>query len=423
MPSARSLVILFAAVVLGGCWTVPGAGPTRSGHNPLEPALTTDNVASLAPEWTWQAEWSTARAVLDPIVSAFGVHISVGHKLVTVSPATGAERWRAVLFDVALAEQIPVSAGAPTFDGGRVLVPVGVYRNLGPGAGAHSYDAQSGADLGTVARSSAELTLPSEGRLVGTYGDVIGSGIGVTGYFVVDQDDPSKSWGAHLSVGGFDGSVLSSPAASGTGFVISSGGQVLAYPLTEPAGCYNPIPGSPYRFCPPIWSRSFGGGLTRPTVTRDGEMLFVGDAGHLWALQASTGGHLWSGPLPTSDPPSAPVSVDDAAALVVTAGRVVAFDRNGCGAAACGSSWSADTGGVVNVQPAIAGGVVYTATTGGVVRAFAAAGCGASTCAPLWEHDLGVAVTGAPAVSNGRLLVGTVDGRLVAFTPRADART
>jgi hypothetical protein len=47
--------------------------------------------------------------VLDPVASPAGVHISVGHKLVTVDAATGAKRWRAVLFDAAA---IPIGASA-----------------------------------------------------------------------------------------------------------------------------------------------------------------------------------------------------------------------------------------------------------------------------------------------------------------------
>ena len=145
MRSVRTLIVLGTALVLAGCWTVPGAGPQRSGHNAAEFALTAANVAGLEPDWTWQAEWTTDRAVKDPIVSAAGVHVSVGHKLVTVDPATGAERWRAVLYDAGTAAQIPIGASKPAFDRGQVLVSVGVYRDLVPGSGTRAYDATTGA--------------------------------------------------------------------------------------------------------------------------------------------------------------------------------------------------------------------------------------------------------------------------------------
>ena len=406
-------------MVLAGCWTVPGAGPERSGHNPNEHGLTPANVANLEPDWTWQAEWETDKYVRDPVVSVAGVHVSVGHKLVTIDPATGTERWRTLLYDAGLAAQLPVSAGAPTFEDGTVFVPVSIYRNFAPGSGTHTYDALRGTDLGITARSANEVTVPRDHRLFGTYGEILGTGIGLTGYFVANRADPSQGWGANLSVITI-GSGSTSPTSPVVGpalWYFADGATLYAYPFTEPAGCGYPVVGSTFRVCPPAWSKTFGPGLTRPSLSDDGEMLFAGDAGHLWAFHASTGGPMWSGPLPTSDAPSAPPSVDDTHVFVPTAGKLVAFARNGCGAAACNPQWSAETGGTVRHETAIAGGVVYTATTAGLLRAFPADGCGAATCAPLWEHDLATQVTGAPAVSNGRLFVGTADGRLISFAP------
>lgn len=416
MGKLRALMAVASVLVLAGCWTVPGAGPERSGHNPHEYGLTPANVASLELDWTWQAEWDTPKAVLDPIVSPAGVHVTSGHKLVTVDPATGAERWRAVLFDTALAAQVPVSAGSPTAEGGNVFVPISVYRNFGP-SGTHAYDAETGAYLGGVARSSSGLTVPRDGRLVGTFGEIVGTFQAITGYFVTDRSDPAKSWIAYLALGGLPPTTPGEVAVGRDAFYFQDGSTLFAYPLSKPAGCVAVSPGTSFEFCPPTWSETFGPGLTRPVLSDDGTLLFAGDAGHLWAFQASTGGPMWSGPLPTDDAPSAPPSVDDDRVFVPTAERLVVFARNGCGAAACNPLWSADTGGTVRAQPAIAGGVVYTATDNGLLRAFPAAGCGAATCAPLWEHDLATQITGDPAVSNGRLFVGTADGRLISFAP------
>ena len=416
MRRVRGAAVLAAVLVLAGCWAVPGAGPTRSGHNPTETVLTPENVSRLVPAWTWQAEWTTPRAVLEPVTSPGGVHISVGHKLVTLDPATGVERWRAVLYDAGIGAQVPVDAGKPAVSGGRVLVPVSIYRNVAPGTGTHSYDEQTGADRGLVAPAGIEASIPRDGRVVGTYGTVIGSGIGTVGLFVTDERDATKSWSANLSVYGTEGAPpLSSPAVGSDRFFIAFGGEVRSYSLAEPTGCYFPFPGSPYRFCPSIWSRSFGAGLTRPTLAGDDRLLVAGDAGHVWALEPTTGAEFWSGVLPTTDAPSAPPSIDAEHVYVVAAGRLALFDRGGCDGAACNPVWSADSGGTVATQPAIAGGVVYTATTAGRLRAFPAAGCGAATCAPLWEHDLGTTITGGPVVSLGRLFVGTADGRLIAF--------
>ena len=67
------------------------------------------------------------------------------------------------------------------------------------------------------------------------------------------------------------------------------------------------------------------------------------------------------------------------------------------------------------MQPAVAGGVVYTGSDDGSVDAFVAAGCGAPTCTALWSAETGSRITGAPAVSRGQLYVGTADGRVVAY--------
>ncbi len=409
----RRVGLVAALLVLAGCWTVPGAGPQRSGHNPFEATLTATNVASLSPEWTWQAEWTTPRAVRDPIASPAGVHISVGHKLVTVDPATGAERWRAVLYDAGMSTAPSIRTGAPSFEGETVLVPL----ILGNSGGTNAYDAQSGHFEGTVASGALDVAIPRAGRIVGTTLNVIGSsGLVVPGYFVKDLHNPAASWSAAIELGGEDSAIPSSPAVGGDGFFFSDGNTVYAYPFTEPTNCFNPYPPTvPIRLCPPTWSRSFGDGLARPTLTPDDQTLVVSDAGRVWALLPSTGVELWSGTLPTEDPPSGPASVDGDHVVVPTAGRLAVFDRAGCGAATCNPVWTAETRGTVSGQPAISGGVVYTATTDGVFRAFPVAGCGATTCAPLWEYQLGVQITGAPAVSLGRLFIGTVDGRLIAF--------
>ena len=369
MACARAFFAIAALLVLAGCWTVPGAGPQRSGHNPAETALTATNVATLSPDWTWQAEWTTPRAVLDPVTSPAGVHISVGHKLVTIDPATGTERWRAVLYDAGVASQLGISAGTPAVDDGNVLVSVLVPTNIAPGGprGTHAYDAETGNHSGVVARDAIGGAVPRDGRVIATFREAIGSGISVTGYAVTDLDDGAQSWSAHLGLN--PPGNPSSPAVASDRFFITDGSTVFAYPLTEPVGCYLPFPSSPFRVCPPTWSTTFESGLTRPTLSRDGQLLLLGEDGHLWALQASSGGVVWSGPLPTSDPPSAAPSVDDDHVFVPTAGKLVVFDRQGCGGAACNPVWSADTGGTVSAQPAVAGGVVYTATRGrGVAR-------------------------------------------------------
>jgi outer membrane protein assembly factor BamB len=420
MRWARTVLILGSVVAVAGCWTVPGAGPQRSGHNPFEPLLTATNVATLQPDWTWQADWTTYRAVQDPIVTPAGVHVSVGHKLVTVDRDTGAERWRAVLYDVGQ-QPVPVSVSKPAADRGELLVSVQWYRNLVPGSGTRRYDATTGAYLGDVARSVIEVPVPRDGRVVGTDGDVVGSGVGTVGYFVTDRADPSKSWSALLDAYGISGpQSISGPAVGASRFHFAYGATVYAYPFDRPAGCAPVASGGP-DFCPPLWSRTFPTKVTPAVLSGDESLLVVADAGHVDAMDPATGALLWTGTLPTTDAPQARVAVDDGHVFVVSGTAVHAFSRAACGAAGtCTPEWTGDTAGAVTLQPAVAGGVVYTATTTGQLRAFRAAGCGGASCTALWSRDLGVAVTGAPAVAGGRLYVGTDDGRLIAFRPSND---
>jgi outer membrane protein assembly factor BamB len=104
--------------------------------------------------------------------------------------------------------------------------------------------------------------------------------------------------------------------------------------------------------------------------------------------------------------------VADGTVFVPTAdGRLVALD-----AATGARSWTASTGVELGVQPAVAGGVVFTRFGRRCTACVAAAGCGSATCEPLWTASTGSsAVSGGPAVSGGQLYVGTADGQVIAY--------
>ena len=416
MRGARCVVAIAMLAVLAGCWTVPGAGPQRSGHNPFETAITTANVGTLGREWTWQADWTTPREVSDPVVSVSGVHVSAGHELVTIKPGDGVERWRTPLFDANLPVQV-LTARNPAAANGRVFVSI---QSASPrvASGTRAFDANTGQDLGVVAAAGNDVTVPRETKLVGAYTLSGGSsGFVLTGYFVKDLGDETKSWTANLNVFSGGGVISpSSPAVGADGFFFANGQTLLAYPLAEPAGCV--VVSGNFRTCPPTWSLGFGQGLTRPTLSGDGTSIVVGDAGHVMMFTVD-GGSIWTAGLPTTAPPSAPLSIDASTVFAVSAGKLHAYGRGGCGLTSCSPLWSGDTAGTVTLQPAIAGGIVYTATTGGVVRAFPAAGCGTATCEPLWKYNVGAAITGGPSISGGHVLVGTQDGRVVSFRPGA----
>ena len=410
MRAARCVVAIAMLGVLSGCWTVPGAGPQRSGHNQFESTITTVNVASLAKEWTWQADWTTAREVSDPIVSVSGVHVSVGHELVTIRPTDGMERWRTPIF---AADNPVLVARNPAAANGRVYVSV---QSASPivASGTRAFDANTGQDLGVAAAAANDVTVPRDSKLLGEYTLSGGSSnLVLTGYFVKDLVDATKSWTANLNLFSGGGVISpSSPAVGADKFFFANGQTLLAYPIAEPAGCV--VVSGNFRTCPPTWSLAFGPGLTRPTLSTDEKFIAVGDAGHVMMFTVD-GASMWTAGLPTTAPPSAPLSIDASTVFAVSAGKLHAYGRGGCGLTSCSPLWSGDTAGVVTLQPAIAGGIVYTATSAGVIRAFAAAGCGTATCEPVWKYDVGVPITGGPSISGGHVLVGTQDGRVISF--------
>jgi hypothetical protein len=140
-------------------------------------------------------------------------------------------------------------------------------------------------------------------------------------------------------------------------------------------------------------------------------------AGTVYAIDGSSGFVTWTVPV------GAPVAATPALAprdgsssdllYVPTAdGRIVAVDTTREEVVWEGVT---GTGSAIGVQPAVAGGLVFTGSADGTLHAFPAAGCGAPTCAPVWSAATGSEITGAPAVSGGQLYVGTADGRLIAY--------
>ena len=217
---------------------MPGAGPQRSGHNPFETVITPTNAASLGREWTWQADWTTPGEVSDPVVSVSGVHVSVGHELVTIKLGDGAERWRSPLFDAGLPSAGVLTARKPAAANGRVFESVQSATPLVASA-TRSFDADTGQDLGAVAPAANDVTVPRGSKLFGAYTLSGGSsGFVLTGYFVKDPGDETKSWTANLNLFSGGGVISpSSPAVAAGRFFVANGQTLVAYRLAEPAGC------------------------------------------------------------------------------------------------------------------------------------------------------------------------------------------
>src|SRR5262245_47011871 len=95
--TAVRAAVVGACLVAAGCWWPgPGHDADRTGYNDLEGTLSPVNVATLTQKWSVQGPFYSdigfAR-MEGPIVTADGVHAVAGCVVITVDPATGAERW------------------------------------------------------------------------------------------------------------------------------------------------------------------------------------------------------------------------------------------------------------------------------------------------------------------------------------------
>ena len=401
--------------VLIGCWPADGAGPDRTGHNPLEATITVDTVATLAETWSMPLD---GYPIAGPVVSARGVHVASWSSLYALRSATGAVRWR-----VGPGEP---DAGFEDFAGGltvrddRLLIAAGARW---AGHRGRWHDAATGQVVPGAVTSGRADSL--RGAIVaGLDVEFITAGEFVS-LHVSHLDVPDAGWSGLLLL---DGGVPAPPTV-GPSAVLHAGpgissdpddmfwvNAVHAYPLRDGQATCGP-PGAPYFACAD-WTTPLDGTRATSVVVRPGGAVgYVGtDAGTIHAFDTATGARLWTG--------AAGAAITDAPALAegtlyvpTSAGDLVAFAADGCGAASCPALWRAATGVAITTQPAVGGGVVFAGGGDGSVMAFVAAGCGAPTCGALWTADAGGSIVGGPAVSNGRLYVTTDAPALVAYAP------
>jgi outer membrane protein assembly factor BamB len=416
------------ALALAGCWPVPGQNANRTGYNPSETGITADNVAELVEKWTATGNGPVG----SPVVSKGGVHVvRPPCHIFTVAPATGAVRWSATttyLVPQGCNVTAQTDPGEPFVVGDSVYVgtevrgtdPIGcsaITRGLDVVSGTITSDWSSGAlaafrnledfpDL--IAATDCVGDPETQGyKRFGTLGRLADG-------FMYDVRIP----------GGFAQTTIGA-----AGDLFHAGPGILATQPGDPAtgngirgytiGFYpNPVCGPAGDESCPHWAVPTDGAvLGHPIVDGVVETVYAGtDAGTVYAIEGTSGSTRWTAsvgaPLAAA-PALAPRPGASSKALYVptTDGRLVVLD------ASTGEQlWTAvtGTGSAIQVQPAVAGGVVYTGSADGGVHAFAAAGCDAPTCDPLWSAATGSAITGAPAVSR-QLYVGTADGRLIAF--------
>jgi outer membrane protein assembly factor BamB len=407
--SFRVAAICAVAVGLAGCfWPAPGAGPGRTANNAFESDITPATVAGLGLVWTATGDGGAMTA---PVTSLRGVHVSDPLGFYAFSFDTGARLWT-----TSIPPSFPATVGPVVADGDRVVLGFG-FGNLGGHWTTTFADAATGADLGSGGVGQGLVDGLANNVLL-TRLVAFGSGTPVvTQIQMSNLVSPASNWSSTIDV---SNGATTAPLTLGSTRIYQAGrgittptgstNAVRAFlAATPPAQCPPPAPAG---FGCPAWATDIAGTLARsPVINADETVVYTGtDTGAVYALDAATGAILW-----TSNN-AAPGQVTDTPALangslyVPTTNGLVVLD-----AATGALKWAAGAGSV-RVQPAVAGGVVFTGAQDGTVMAFDAAGCGQPFCVPLWTVDTGdAAITGAPAVNQGRLYVGTGDGRLLAY--------
>jgi outer membrane protein assembly factor BamB len=447
----RSWYVVLALLVLlaAGCdWPTFGFGPARTSYNPSEKSIGVSNVGGLHVGWT--AKTADAQ-VASPVVSDGVVYVAdvantlyafdaAGINNCTGSPATCEPLWTALTSDRVLA--------TPTVANGVVYV----------GAEDHTlyaFDAAGKTNCNGRPRRCRPLwTATPGGADVGlafvsspaVVNGVVYVGAADRNLYAYDADGVTNCGKTPASAGakfvceplwtGATGDALqSSPAVvDGVVYVGAANGMLYSFDARGTRNCS----GTPTT-CQPLWVGATGSaGIFGAPAVAGGAVYVDSFTGRLAAFDArgitncsgtpKTCQPLWTAVSGSqNDEVSSPAVAGGLVYVASSSGALRAFDSAGVAnctgtPTTCTPLWSAASGRVASSSaPAVANGVVYTASLDSRVSAFDAAGvtnCSGflRTCQPLWSFTTDDVVDAAPAVANGKVYVGTVGGTLYAFT-------
>jgi outer membrane protein assembly factor BamB len=446
----RIVILATLTSLLAACdWPTFAFGPARTGHNPFESTIGLENVGALHVAWTAK---TVDAQVASPVVSGGVVYVAdVANRLYAFDaagstkcsgiPARCQPLWTAQTADRVLA--------TPTVANGVIYV----------GAEDHTFyafDAAGKTNCVGRPRRCRPLWTATPGGVNSGLGFVSSPAVvnGVVyvaaadhNLYAYDADGVTNCRRTPASAGsktvceplwtGAAGDVLqSSPAVvNGVVYVGASNGMLNAFDARGRTNCSGTPP-----TCQPLWVGATGSaGIFGAPAVAGGTAYVDSFTGRLSAFDArgitncsgtpTTCQPLWtavSGAL--NDEVSSPAVANGF--VYVASGTVTstlrAFDAAGvtnCTGTptVCRPIWSAASGPVSSFSaPAVANGVVYTASLDSKVSAFDAAGvenCSGfvRTCQPLWSFTTDDVIDGAPAVVNGTVYVGTVGGTLYAF--------
>jgi outer membrane protein assembly factor BamB len=412
----RAALVAAAALTLTGCWPYPWQNADRTSHNPLEDALTTENVASLAIDWVAPLDGDVAG---DAVSAGGDVNVHDDRSAYGIDLATGARQW-------ARGVPAPGTADPVLRDGGELLVPsaggtvddVEDERTVWVDAGTGTPTGEQLGERIVARRGDLALTFS-------TFDPHIAQALDVPVVRFRDLATQELIW---QGWGFAEGQPRPAPAAMTVGdrWIYNAGDGIVTDGLTDPPGnalraidLVNPRRQPDIQeYIVPSWVvRLDGTTATPPVLDAPEDTVFTGtDAGTVYAIDVPSRTVRWTASVGSAVTAS-PALAGGRLYVPTASGDVVVLAEGGCGAATCAPLWRGPTRSSITTQPAVAGGVVYTGSANGAVRGFAAAGCGGATCTPLWQTSTLNRITGGPSVFAGRVLYGTEHGNLVAYAP------
>ncbi len=349
--------------------------------------------------------WSvtTSSPPSGPVATQTAVFFSVGSRARAVALSNGHALWSV---NHAMANE-DVFVNTPGLSGGKVVFPVAL---TGRG-GKFMHDPNTGSftTLGPYLHRVYDQPVTRNG-LVAAITRAYGSG-----YSAVTLNFAGRSWLVYADTIGRSGAGL--PAiADGRAYVVAeygpAAGQLEAFDPAKP--CVPASPGS--ALCAPTWFHKMSG-LFSPPTTSDGRRVAVSTRlNGVQVFNGNTGALVWS-----FDPTTYTDGITSGLGRVFVGAsdsKLRVFNELGCGHPTCKPLWTADTPGVVDAAPVLAGDRVIVATRQGKIVEYDANGCGKFVCAPLAVGQIAnphsIDSMSDPIVA-GNLVLLSIENQIVAF--------
>ena len=160
-----------------------------------------------------------------------------------------------------------------------------------------------------------------------------------------------------------------------------------------------------------LWNFTTGHNVRSNPAIVDNVVYFGSNDGHLYALEAATGGLIWNS--------TAGGGIQSSPAVVNGVVYAGSWDSNVYAFNASDGSllWNYTTGDAVISSPTVSDGIVYIGSFDGNLYALAA-----TTGNPVWVFPTaGPRVTASPAIAGGVVYAGSEDGNLYALNPETGA--